>query len=44
MRKRRITLRDVDDTDADDIVDCAFIEPNDEDLKAIEDDWEEEEM
>ena len=41
MRKRRITLRDVDDTDAVDIVDCAFTEPTDEDLEAIEEEGEE---
>lgn len=41
MRKRRITLHDVGDTDAADIVDCAFTEPTDDDLKAIEEEGEE---
>lgn len=41
VRKRRITPRDVDDTDAVDIVDYTFIEPTDEDLKAIEEEGEE---
>lgn len=43
VRKRRITLQlhDVDDMDADDIVDCAFIEPTNEDLEAIEEEGEE---
>ena len=44
LGKLRMTPYEADDGDTDGLGDYAFAEPTDEDLKAIEDDWEEEEM